>query len=129
LAPVAAASAAPALVIESPPDGSATGETSPAISGSTSLDGTVTVNIYEGASAEGSPQQSPTGLAFANSWSVTPEPLEEGTYTAQAEETEVLGLGETGFSLPVTFTIDRTPPGVTLSPVATPANDPTPTLS
>src|SRR5436189_4425961 len=95
LGPVDSAAAAPTLVIESPADGSTTRDTSPAISGSTSVDGTVTVKINPDG-AEGPPPQSPTALALGGSWSVTPEPLEDGTYTAVAEETDL--LGETGSS-------------------------------
>ena len=60
LGPVAPAAAAPTLVIESPPSGSATNVQTPTISGTTTGSGPVTVNIYRGASAEGTPEQSPS---------------------------------------------------------------------
>src|SRR4051812_47179782 len=79
LGPVAPAAAAPSLVIESPPSGSATNDQTPTISGTTTGSGPVTVNIYRGASAEGTPEQSPSDpLALGGSWSVTPARLEEG---------------------------------------------------
>src|SRR5256714_1465175 len=129
LGPVAPAAAAPALVIETPPDGSATNDQTPAISGTTTGSGPVTVNIYRGASAEGTPEQSPSDpLALGGSWSVTPAPLEEGTYTAVAEQADVEEL-ETGASAPVTFTVDTTAPAVTLNALSSPSKDPTPALA
>src|SRR4029077_20285460 len=58
-------------------------------------------------------------------WSVGVS-LGDGTYTAVAEQAE---LGETGSSLPVTFTVDTTPPKVTMNPVPSPSNNAKPTLA
>jgi hypothetical protein len=59
-------------------------------------------------------------------WSYTPPHLADGTYTAQATQKDK--ASNTGESTPVTFTIDTTPPEVSIEPLATPTNNPTPTL-
>src|SRR5947207_14082081 len=86
LGPVASAAAAPTLVIESPPDGSAISDRTPTTSGSTGADGSVTLNVYAGGSAEGSPQQAPADLGFGGSRRVRPQPVAEGTAAAQEGE-------------------------------------------
>jgi hypothetical protein len=130
LGPISPAGASPTLVIEKPADGSFTNEQTPTIRGTATGLSTVTVKIYRGTDAEGTAEQSPADpLPVEGSWSVTPDPLEEGTYTAVAEQTEVTELAERGESEPVTFTLDTTEPQLTLSPVTSPTNDPTPTLS
>ncbi len=124
------ATAAPTLVIESPSNGSSTNDTTPTIRGTSTyaLD-QVTVAIHAGDTAEGAIVQAPTATPspVEGDWSVTPTALTDGTYTAVAEQTELL-LGESGSSAPVTFTIDTIAPAVTLDPVASPTNDSTPTL-
>src|SRR6185312_5843022 len=64
---------------------------------------------------------SPTSVAgkalapvVAGTWTTSlPAPLADGTYTAVAEQTDQ--LENTGVSAKITFTIDTTPPAVTLS--------------
>jgi hypothetical protein len=129
--PVATAMAS--VVMEGSP-GASTNNTTPTFSGSaTDFVDPVTLNVYqEGASAGGSPVRSPTTepAALSGAWSVTvTSPLEEGTYTAVAEQTELGGLGETSMTTPVTFRIDTTPPLVSLNSVPSPSNDATPTLT
>ena len=124
------AMAGPILAIESPGNGSSTKDTTPAIRG-TSSDGNpldqVTVAIHEGSGAEGPLAQAPSTMpSLDGSWSVTPATLADGTYTAVAEQSEV--LGGPGSSPPVTFTVDTVPPVVTLETIASPTNDSTPTL-
>src|ERR1039458_4294204 len=58
-----------------------------------------------------------SGLGI-DTWTVSPEHLADGTYTAQATLGEP--LAEAATSPPVTFTVDTTPPNVTLT---SPAND------
>jgi large repetitive protein len=77
---------------------------------------TVTVRIYAGASASGTPVQSRSVNRQAdNSYTVSASPaLANGTYTARAEQQD--SSGNTGFSTPTTFTIaDTTAPAVTLT--------------
>ncbi len=129
-----ALAAEPTITIESPHSGISTSDQSPPFNGTTDdpLD-PVTLDIYAGPSATGTPVQSPTLLMpteigpLEATWEIAPEtPLAPGVYTAVAEQTEE---SETGRSTPVTFTIDTTPPAVTMSPVASPTKDATPTLS
>ncbi len=133
LGPVAGAMAAgPEVKITSPSPESTTRNQTPPISGTTSdvvpLD-QVTVTIYPGTKAEGTPAQpamtaTPSLEGF---WSVTPAPaLADGTYTALATQTDSLTL-EAGSST-VTFRVDTTPPAVSVDPVPSPTNNRSPTL-
>ena len=124
--PVTAAQAAPPAVVTvtTPSNGSVINSQTPTISGTTEsliefgLEKTVTVKIYGGTPSEGKPVGNPlqelaTTVSGAT-WAVTPEILEPGTYTLQAQDSE-LPLP----SAPVTFTIDATAPRVALtSPVS-----------
>jgi large repetitive protein len=119
LAIVPVASAMASVTIESSPGGTTTNNTTPTFSGSTSdTTDDVTLNIYSGTAAKGPPAQTlATTLPPAGgTWSLSvTSPLEEGTYTAQAEQTELAGLGEVDFSAPVTFTVVTASPTVTLT--------------
>jgi PKD domain/Bacterial Ig-like domain len=78
----------------------------------------VTVNLYSGTSATGNPVRSVQGGRSGTSWSAGPAAaLPAGTYTAQAEQT-ALPPQVTGFSNTSTFTVDATPPQVTLTSLA-----------
>ena len=121
----------PTLRITSPLNGSATHNQTPSFSGTTNdifdeerlsfeevLPGEeVKLKIYKGTTAEGTPVQKLTTPTFLDgTWSFSlPEALSPGTYTAKAEQKDQSGSGR---SEPVTFTVDTTPPQVTLiSPV------------
>lgn len=119
--------AAPTLVVESPVSGSASNDPAPPLSGTTTdiAPDQVTVNVYAGASAAGSPLQAIAITPSEGKWSVKPSALADGTYTVQAEQTELL---ETAKSAPVTFSIDTVPPAVMLNAIASPTSEPTPTL-
>jgi hypothetical protein len=105
-------------VLSGPAPGSATNNNAPLISGTAGttqgdLPG-VTVQIYAGATATGTPVQTlsttaGTGGAFA----VTATALADGTYTAVATQSD--SAGNTGTSTPNTFVIDTTPPAVALT--------------
>jgi hypothetical protein len=115
----------PKLRITSPLSGSSTNDPRPVFSGTTdnifdeerllfehpSEQEEVKVAIY----AEGKRVQVTTTPDFlGGTWSIRPvSPLAPGIYTAQAEQTDLAGKGES--QPPVTFTIDVTPPVVTLS--------------
>ncbi|HEV8250104.1 MAG TPA: LamG-like jellyroll fold domain-containing protein, partial [Gaiellaceae bacterium] len=127
----------PAVTLTTPADGALTDNATPTFSGAAGIDSgdssTVTVKVYAGSAVSGSPLQTLTTTQSGGSWSVVASsPLEDGTYTAQAEQADT--FGNLGRSSPHTFTVtsrDLTPPSVTLT---TPANgsslvDPTPTLS
>jgi hypothetical protein len=125
-----ALAAPPSVTIEAPVNGSSTSNQRPLFSGASSdSEDLVTVEIYAGSSATGTPVQALTPLVppLLGTWSIEAEaPLAQGRYTAVAEQTNE--ASETGTSEPVTFTVDTTPPSVTIDAVPSPTNDPTPTL-
>ncbi len=101
----------PHLLAEPTPSFSGTGATKPE-------DGkTITVKIYSGTSASGTPARTLTGSLSGSAWTAGPIPtaeaLEDGIYTAQAEQEGP--LAQTGPSSAVTFTVDTKPPTVTLT--------------
>jgi hypothetical protein len=112
------------LTLNSPTNGSVSNNQTPTFIGTTDdpfseeelLFDPVTVRIYrEGTEVEKVKSTSPPGAT----WSVGPAlSLPPGTYTAQAEQKRLLEA-EPGKSPPVMFTIDTTPPQVTLT---SPAN-------
>jgi hypothetical protein len=74
----------------------------------------VHLKLYAGATASGSPIQTITATPSGTSWSSGPvQTLADGTYTAQAEQSD--SAGNTGKSGAVTFRLDTTPPTVTIS--------------
>ena len=123
---------APVVTLTSPAGGALTNDSTPTFQGTGgTLSGdlsTVTVKVYSGSSASGSPVQTlPTTRAANGTWSVTASPaLADGTYTARAEQPDA--AGNTGMSSANTFTIDSTPPVVTLTAPAAggSTNDSTP---
>ncbi len=122
----------PTLSITSPSTGSFTNNQKPTFSGNTSDSNSfdqITLKIYAGAIPAGtSVQPASTSPTAGGTWTVelpALEALEPGQYTAVAEQTETL---ETGTSNAVTFTIDTTPPTVSINPVVSPTNNPTPKL-
>jgi PKD domain len=123
-----AAAAEPTLRITTPAAGSYTRETTPVIGGALEPDEGVwcgvTIKIYEGPAAEGTPVEIPLGesSSLCSNWQAAPEPLGQGTYTVLAEETVGVLNGEGEFEeLPavtshaVTFTVDTTPPSPAIS--------------
>jgi len=121
----------PTLRITSPLNGSATNNQTPSFSGTTndifneerlfseevSPSEEVKLKIYPGTRAEGTPVQTLTTPMFLDgTWSFSlPKALSPGTYTADAKQEDLSG---TGTSDPVTFTVDTTPPQVTLTSLA-----------
>ncbi len=126
--------AAPTPTLTSPANGSATNDTTPALSGTagtaTGDSGEVTVKLYQGSDTSGTLLQTlPASVGSGGAYTVDPTGLSEGTYTAQTSQSDATGL--TGHSSANTFTVDTTPPAPTLT---SPANnstttDQTPTLS
>jgi hypothetical protein len=126
----AGAMATPTVTITSPLSGSATNNQTPSFSGTSSELVTqletgqfrpVVLRVWAGATAQNGPEAVPkmqTALPEGG-WTLRPvSALAPGVYTAQAEQ-EGIELGELGKSAPVTFTVDTTPPQVTLT---SPAN-------
>lgn len=124
-----ALAAAPELAIDQPLEATATANQTPVFSGTTNdvLDlitlgfDPVTLDIYAGASATGSPVQAWTAFAptqeglLEDTWEITPAtPLEQGEYTALVEQTN--GETQRGTSAPVTFTVETEPVVTVTSP-------------
>jgi large repetitive protein len=127
----------PAVTLTTPANGATIGDPMPTFSGAAGTAAgdltTVTVKVYNGPSASGTPVQTMTTTQSGGSWSVAVgSPLSEGTYTARAEQADV--AGNVGLSTANTFTFtsaDITPPAVTLTTPAegSSTSNPTPTLS
>ena len=128
----------PAVTLTAPADGATTNDATPALAGAAgtaSGDGqTITVRIYAGTTATGTPVQTDTTDRVGAAWTATASTLADGTYTARASQTDA--AGNTGASAAHTFTIDTfvpdtTPPTVTLAEPTDGAtsNDTTPALS
>jgi hypothetical protein len=82
-------------------------------------DESVVVNLYPGTSASGSVVEQVTATRSGTSWTAGPvAALPEGIYTAQAEQA-AHAPDVNGFSKSSTFTVDATPPHITLT---SPAN-------
>jgi Bacterial Ig-like domain len=108
-----AAKFAPAVAVTAPADGSATNDTTPAVTGTagtaTGDSTTVSVKIYNGTSATGTPVQTKSATRNASgAWSVNASTLGQGTYTVQATQTDT--AGNTGTSAANTFKVDTTKP-------------------
>ena len=88
----------------------------------------VTLKIYSGAVASGSPVRTvkvtPTGPTWKTSLA---EALSDGTFTAQAEQSDE--AGNTSTSTPSTFTVDTLGPAVSLNPVGSPKHTSKPSFS
>jgi hypothetical protein len=116
---VTASHFAPPVTLTAPTSGSTVGPT-PTLSGAAgnaSGDGTIiTVKIYSGSTATGSPVQTRMPTRSGATWTTTATALASGTYTAQATQTD--NAPSTGTSAAVTFTVDATKP-TAMSVVAT----------
>jgi acid phosphatase type 7 len=109
---------APSVTLTSPAAGSSTNQPRPTFAGAAGTaagdSATVTVKVYAGSTASGTPVQTLQATAAAGSWSVVADAaLADGTYTAQAEQAD--DAGNVGRSSPSTFTVDTSPPAPTLT--------------
>jgi subtilisin-like proprotein convertase family protein len=126
--------AAPAVTLVDPAGGSSTNDATPALAGTAGAlagdSSMVTVKIWSGSIASGSPVHALTTMRFGGSWSMTAPALADGTYTARAEQSDVAGnLGE---SAPTTFTVDTVaepPTDQPAIPLPSPAIEPLPDLT
>ena len=101
----------------------------PSFSGTASESEPVSVEIFEGENAEGTPVQTVPASVTSGSWGpVSASTLKSGTYTAVASEASSLG-NKKGQSSPIIFVVDTTSPKVTLNTPASPSNDQTPTFT
>jgi Bacterial Ig-like domain/Calcineurin-like phosphoesterase len=98
---------APAVTLTSPADLSSGSDDTPALQGTSSESGQVTVRIHAGASTAGAVVQTRTATVSNGSWSVDALQLADNTYTAKAEQSDPAGnVGASGahrFSVPATL--------------------------
>lgn len=109
----------PTVTLDSPADGSSTTDTAPVLRGSFGTErdalSQVTVQIYAGTQADGSPLQTLSASDTGSTWSANPSrPLAVGTYTVQAVQHDL--SGDTVLSSAHTFrVIHSTATGITSS--------------
>ncbi len=108
---------APVVTLTSPTEGAFVKTSTPTVSGqggAAPWDAQrLAVKIYEGTSTTGSVVASSSGVSVkGGTWSYVPSHLNDGVYTAQAEQGDE--AGHDGVSNAVTFTVDTTPPALTL---------------
>lgn len=115
---------APNVTLTAPADGAIVNTATPNLSGAGGAapgdSGHVTVQLYTGSGVSGSPLQSLTAPVVNGAWSVTPASLPDGTYTAQASQTDA--VGNTGTSAQATFRVDTSAPKVVITQPADGAN-------
>ena len=105
---------APSLTIDQPAAGATIGDPTPTVSGTAGSQpgdsATVTVSIWLGAGASGSPLQTRSASRdpLTGGYEVTADTLADGTYTARADQSDAAGNG--GESNTATFTVDTTTP-------------------
>ncbi len=105
---------APTVTLTSPADDTFVKTSEPTLSGSAegfAWDDPVTVAIHEGASLTGKLVASGS-VPAGTTWSYAAPDLSDGVYTAEASQDDE--GGHTGTSSAVTFTVDTTPPALTL---------------
>ena len=122
----------PTVTLTNPANGSTTADNTPTYDGTAGTAvgdlNTVTVKIYAGATATGSPVQTLSTTQSGGSWTVDGSPaLADGTYTAQAEQSD--SAGNTGQSAPNTFTIDTPPDTIIDSAAHGTTSDTTPSFA
>jgi hypothetical protein len=125
----------PNVTLGAPADGSSTADTTPTFAGvagtASGDEATVTVTVYTGSDATGTPLQTLAATpAAGGSYTVDAAALALGSYTAQAEQSDA--AGNVGRSAPSAFTIvEGTAPLVTLTapPDGSSTFDPTPTFA
>lgn len=108
---------APSDTITTPTAGAALTDNTPTLAGAcTAGDGTVSIPVYSGATASGTPVQTLSASCSGGAWTVDAATLPDGQYTAKAQQTDA--AGNIGYSAARTFTIDATVPTVTVTPDA-----------
>jgi hypothetical protein len=126
---------APTVTLATPAPGALISGGQPTFSGA-ATDGfgasaDVTVRVYNGSTATGTPVETVTTKRSGVAYAVLPSPaLSDGTYTAQAQQDDLASPPNHGLSSPVTFTLRNAGPSITLdSPGGGPLGTPTPTLT
>jgi hypothetical protein len=124
----------PTVTLASPTGGAVISGSQPTFAGAAGTafgdSPTVTVRVYRGSSVAGTPLETLTAPVSGGAYSVKPTtPLADGTYTAQAEQGDVVTPPQTGLSAPVTFRVANGGPNVTLNSFPKPLTTGTPRLS
>lgn len=128
-------SAAPALTLSTPAPGSLLRGGQPTFSGFADTgfgaSSQVTVGVYLGSAATGSPRQRLTTTTSGIAYSVSPgTALADGEYTAQAEQDDRSSPPDAGFSAPVGFVLANGPPSIGLDAISSaPLRTSTPALT
>jgi len=123
ISPTIAQAEPPNVTIVSPSSGTLIKERPTTISGTTSdTTDMVTLVVFQ----EGSIVSNESTMPQSGVWTMHPT-LSDGTYSAIAQQTEAISL-ETGFSTETMFTLDATPPNLTLKSVNSPTSDSTPSF-
>jgi hypothetical protein len=103
---------APVVTLTAPADGSFTNVAATPLSGAAGTaagdSATVVARLYAGTAASGTPVQTLNATRAGAAWSATPAALADGTYTAQATQSD--SGGNTGTSGTRTFTVDTKRP-------------------
>ncbi|MCW3028077.1 MAG: Cable pili-associated 22 kDa adhesin protein [Solirubrobacterales bacterium] len=120
--------ASPTVTLNQPK--SLSNDTTPSFTGYASDTTQVTVEIYKGTTTEGFPVASATAEGNASNWTSgkAGPPLANGQYTAVAVQPSSLGNAP-GKSNSVTFTVDTSPPNVTLNQPKSPSGNTTPSFT
>jgi hypothetical protein len=110
----------PAVSLTSPADGSATSDDTPSFEGIGASDegdeAEVTVDVWAGSDTSAAPVLVLTAAVdpATGAWSATPgDALPDGSYAARARQADA--AGNTGVSTVAAFTVDGTPPALTLT--------------
>jgi hypothetical protein len=105
----------PAVTLTQPADSAITNDTTPGFTGTAEDTTEVRVKVYLGTSPTGTPTQTLTTTpGGGGNWSATPSSaLPQGTYTAQAEQTDP--ANNVGMSTPHQFEVDTTQPTLTMA--------------
>jgi Bacterial Ig-like domain len=105
---------APAVAITAPGNGSSGTDTTPTISGTAGNAAgdaaSVMVRLFGGSSASGAPLQILSAPRSGAAWTIDAATLAPGTYTVVASQAD--GVGNTGTSPPVTFTVSAAGGGI-----------------
>src|SRR5207302_6230803 len=118
---------APTVTLSAPP--TPTNNQTPAFTGTSTDPTTVTVDIYEGTTAEGALVTTATATGTVGEWKSAPaaKPLASNVYTAIATQTDE--AGNVGKSSPVHFKVDTQAPTVTLDQPRSPSNNRSPSFT
>jgi hypothetical protein len=131
---IAAAGSAPTVTLNTPANGSVVSGGQPAFSGAAETgfgaSPHVSVSVYTGSAVGSSPFEvlsaTPSGGGFQGQPTAA---LPDGTYTAQAQQSDILAPPDVGTSAPVTFTVENGGPKVTIKSFGSkPVTTPTPTI-